>query len=185
MIELWIPVTIFAAFCQNLRSAVQKHLKGALSNTGATFSRFGYGLPVVFAYVLALRYGAGMAWPEPHATFVLYVLVGGAAQISATFLLVWLFSFRDFAVGTTYSKTEAVQAALFGLVILGDSLSLVGGTAIVVSLIGVMLLSSAKTGPQVAHAVVRLDGTDGLDRHPLRHALRDLGGRLPGGVALA
>ena len=59
MIELWIPITIFAAFCQNLRSAVQKHLKGSLSNTGATFSRFGYGFPVLVAYVLALHYGAG------------------------------------------------------------------------------------------------------------------------------
>ncbi len=146
MIELWIPITIFAAFCQNLRSAVQKHLKGALSDTGATFSRFGYGLPVVFAYVLALRYGAGMAWPEPNPTFAIYVLIGGAAQICATFLLVWLFSFRDFAVGTTYSKTEAVQAALFGLVILGDSLSLTGSIAIFISLIGVMLLSTAKSG---------------------------------------
>ena len=146
MIELWIPITIFAAFCQNLRSAVQKHLKGALSDTGATFSRFGYGLPVVFAYVLALRYGAGMAWPEPNPTFVLYILIGGAAQICATFLLVRLFSFRDFAVGTTYSKTEAVQAALFGLVILGDGLSLTGSIAIFVSLIGVMLLSTAKSG---------------------------------------
>ena len=146
MIELWVPITIFAAFCQNLRSAVQKHLKGVLSNTGATFSRFGYGLPVVFAYVLALRYGAGMAWPEPNPVFVIYILIGGATQICATFLLVWLFSFRDFAVGTTYSKTEAVQAALFGLVILGDGLSPAGTVAIAVSLVGVLLLSTAKTG---------------------------------------
>ena len=146
MIELWIPITIFAAFCQNLRSAVQKHLKGELSNAGATFSRFGYGLPVVFAYVLALRYGAGMAWPEPNPEFVIYGLIGGATQIGATFLLVWLFSFRDFAVGTTYSKTETVQAALFGLVILGDGVGLAGSIAIFVSLIGVMLLSTAKAG---------------------------------------
>ena len=146
MIELWVPITIFAAFCQNLRSAVQKHLKGVLSNTGATFSRFGYGIPVVLAYVLALHYGAGLAWPEPNLRFVIYGLIGGAAQIAATFLLVWLFSFRDFAVGTTYSKTETVQAALFGLVILGDGVGLAGSIGIFVSLIGVMLLSTAKSG---------------------------------------
>ena len=64
VIELWIPVTIFAAFCQNLRSAVQKHLKGVLSTAGATFSRFGYGVPVLAAYVLALHYGAGMTGPS-------------------------------------------------------------------------------------------------------------------------
>ncbi len=145
MIELWIPITIFAAFCQNLRSAVQKHLKGSLSNTGATFSRFGYGFPVLVVYVLALHYGAGMDWPEPNAAFVIYGLVGGVTQIGATFCLVWLFSFRDFAVGTTYSKTETVQAALFGLVILGDGVDLAGAVAIFVSLIGVMLLSTAKS----------------------------------------
>jgi len=145
VIELWIPITILAAFCQNLRSAVQKHLKGALSDTGATFSRFGYGFPVALAYALGLHYGAGMAWPEPGLEFVLFGLIGGAAQIGATFLLVWLFSFRDFAVGTTYSKTETVQAALFGLVILGDGVGLAGCVAIFVSLIGVMLLSTAKS----------------------------------------
>ena len=145
MIELWIPITIFAAFCQNLRSAVQKHLKGVLSNTGATFSRFGYGFPFLVVYVLALHYGAGMEWPEPNAAFVIYGLVGGVTQIGATFCLVWLFSFRDFAVGTTYSKTETVQAALFGLVILGDGVDLAGAVAIFVSLIGVMLLSTAKS----------------------------------------
>ena len=145
MIELWIPITILAAFCQNLRSAVQKHLKGVLSNSGATFSRFGYGFPFLVAYVLALHYGAGMEWPKPNATFVIYGLLGGVTQIGATFCLVWLFSFRDFAVGTTYSKTETVQAALFGLVILGDGVGLAAAVAIFISLIGVMLLSTAKS----------------------------------------
>ena len=145
MIELWIPITILAAFCQNLRSAVQKHLKGVLSNSGATFSRFGYGFPFLVVYVLALHYGAGMEWPKPNATFVIYGLLGGVTQIGATFCLVWLFSFRDFAVGTTYSKTETVQAALFGLVILGDGVGLAAAVAIFISLIGVMLLSTAKS----------------------------------------
>ena len=33
--ELWIPITIAAAFLQNLRSALQKHIKGRLSTAGA------------------------------------------------------------------------------------------------------------------------------------------------------
>ena len=37
VIELWIPITIFAAFMQNLRSALQKHIKGRLSTGGATY----------------------------------------------------------------------------------------------------------------------------------------------------
>ena len=43
--EFWIPITIAAAFLQNLRSTAQKHLKGVMGTTGATFVRFGFGLP--------------------------------------------------------------------------------------------------------------------------------------------
>ena len=40
LMELWVPITLAAAFMQNLRSALQKHLKGSLSTSGATFCRF-------------------------------------------------------------------------------------------------------------------------------------------------
>lgn len=145
MIELWIPITIGAAFLQNARSAVQKHLKGRLSTTGATFVRFGYGMPVAIVYVMILHFGIGLPWPEPNAMFGLYVVVGGLTQILATALLVYLFGFRNFAVGTAYSKTEAVQAAIFGFVILGDPLSMGAGTAILIGLVGVVLISVART----------------------------------------
>ena len=45
MIELWIPITVVAAFMQNLRSALQKHLKAKLSTGGATYVRFLFALP--------------------------------------------------------------------------------------------------------------------------------------------
>ena len=146
MFELWVPVTIAAAFLQNLRSALQKHLKGQLSTSGATFARFGYGLPVAIIYVLILHYAVGFAWPTPSLEFVAWTAVGGASQIAATALLVYLFGLRNFAVGTAYSKTETVQAAVFGAVFLGDSLSWPAILAIFISLVGVMAISLAKTG---------------------------------------
>ena len=109
----------------------------------------------------------------------------GSTQVGATFCLVWLFSFRDFAVGTTYSKTETVQAALFGLVILGDGVSLAAAVAIFVSLIGVMLLSTAKSELDWRRLWLGWTERTALDRHLLRHAVRRLRGRLPGGLALA
>ena len=42
---LWIPVTIAAAFFQNLRSSLQRHLKGKLSDMGATYVRFAFAWP--------------------------------------------------------------------------------------------------------------------------------------------
>ena len=143
--ELWIPITIAAAFFQNLRSALQKHLKGRLSNTGATFSRFAYAAPLAVLYVAALAALTGEELPRPHATFVAYTAVGGLAQITATALLLYSFSFRNFAVGTTYSKTETVQTAIFGILILGDPLGPGAAAAIVISLLGVMTISVAST----------------------------------------
>jgi drug/metabolite transporter (DMT)-like permease len=144
-LELWIPITIAAAFFQNLRSALQKHLKGRLTNTGATFSRFAYAAPLALLYVTVLAALTGEEVPRPHATFVLYAVVGGLAQITATALLLYSFSFRNFAVGTTYSKTETVQTAIFGILILGDPLGLGAAAAIVISLLGVMAISVAST----------------------------------------
>ena len=143
--DAWIPITIAAAFFQNLRSALQKHLKGRLSTTGATFSRFAYAAPLALVYVAALAVLTGHDLPWPNPTFIVYAVVGGLAQITATALLLYSFSFRNFAVGTTYSKTETVQTAIFGIVILGDPLGLGAAAAIVISLIGVMAISVART----------------------------------------
>ena len=64
------------------------------------------------------------------------------AQIGATLLLLHLFSLRNFAVGNTFAKTETVQAVLFGLVLLGDRVGALALAGIVVSLVGLVLLSA-------------------------------------------
>jgi len=150
--ETWVLITIAAAFLQNVRSTMQKHLKGVMGTTGATFVRFGFGLPFAFLY-LALLVWAGRSLPVPNGTFFLWALVGGLSQIAATFLLVHLFSFRNFAVGTAYSRTEPAQAALFGLVFLGEKAGPGAVVAIAVSVVGVMLISVARTALSVRSLV--------------------------------
>ncbi|MCG6114594.1 MAG: EamA family transporter [Mesorhizobium sp.] len=139
--ELWIPITIAAAFLQNLRSTAQKHLKGVMGTTGATFVRFGFGLPFATLFLLALHHLWALPYPAPGAIFAVWVIVGALTQIGATFLLIHLFSFRNFAVGTAYSRTEPAQAAVFGLVFLGESAGAGGLIAIAITVIGVMLIS--------------------------------------------
>ena len=90
--ELWIPITVAAAFLQNIRSAMQKHLKGVMGTTGATFVRFGFGFPFALGFVAVLHLVLGMPLPAWHGVFVFWALVGGVAQIAATLLLVYLFS---------------------------------------------------------------------------------------------
>jgi drug/metabolite transporter (DMT)-like permease len=142
--ELWIPITIAAAFLQNLRSALQKHLQGRLGTRGASFVRFGYGFPVAILYVVMLNRLGGFSFPVLNGPFVLWVVIGGLAQIFATIMLVHLFSLRNFAVGTAYSKTEPVQAAIFGFVLLGERLTAGAVAAIITGVIGVMLISMAR-----------------------------------------
>ena len=144
-VELWIPITIFAAFMQNLRSSLQKYLKGQLSTTGATFSRFAYAAPLAVLYVAGLVVFGGYALPKLTNEFVIYGVLGSVAQILGTATLVYIFSFRNFAVGTTFSKTETIQAAVFGIVVLGELISIEATVAILISLAGVVLISVSQS----------------------------------------
>jgi drug/metabolite transporter (DMT)-like permease len=143
--EIWILITVAAAFLQNVRSAMQKHLKGRLGTTGATFVRFGFGVPFALVYMGILALVLARPLPVPGADFFLWAVVGGIGQIAATFLLVHLFSFRNFAVGTAYSRTEPAQAAIFALVFLGERASAGTLVAIAISVAGVMIISVARS----------------------------------------
>lgn len=143
--ETWVVITVAAAFLQNVRSTLQKYLKGRIGTTGATFVRFGYGLPFAFLFLGILYYGAGYSLPRLHWAFAGWVVLAALAQIFAQALLIHLFSYRNFAVGTAYSRTEPAQAALFGLIFLSETVSWVVLLAIAISVAGVMLISVART----------------------------------------
>lgn len=102
-------------------------------------------MPFALAYLGFLHGVLGRPLPVPNMSFAVWAMVETMAQIAATFLLVHLFSFRNFAVGTAYSRTEPAQAALFALIFVGESVN--GGTlaAIAISVAGVMLISVART----------------------------------------
>ena len=107
-------------------------------------------------YVWALNEWGGMAYPAVNTKFLVYCVLGGLSQIIFTGLLVWLFSFRNFAVGTTFSKTETVQVALLGFLLLGDTLSTGAILAIFISVMGVMAMSVAQTNISVRSLFVGL-----------------------------
>lgn len=143
-LEIWIAITIGAAFLQNIRSSFQKHLKGKIGTTGATFVRFGFGLPVAAFYVAILVWVGGYELPPLNGTFAMWVCIAAMAQIGAQACLVALFAWRNFTVGTAYSRTEPVFAALFALVFVGEILPLIGLVAVIVTVVGVMLISVAR-----------------------------------------
>ncbi len=118
--------------------------------------RFGFGMPFVLLLVAVLHYLVGYAMPPISSKFLGWMVIGALSQIGATFLLVHLFSFRNFAVGTAYSRTEPAQAAVFGLLLLGESISVPAVIAIAICVVGVMLISVARTTISLASLITSL-----------------------------
>lgn len=145
--SLWVPVTIAAASFQTVRFMLQKSLSTVkLTAAGATFARFAYSLPLaVFALTIALLV-TGYSLPSLTAWFWLYAMVGGTAQILATICVVALFKQRNFAVGITFKKTEVIQTAIVGFLVLGDQISNGALLAIILGLAAVLLLSKSPEG---------------------------------------
>ncbi|ARE39626.1 putative transmembrane protein [Rhodovulum sp. P5] len=140
----WIPITLFAAFVQNLRFMLQKHLKATrLSTGGATFARFVFSAPLAFVIVAVYMAVTGQGVPHLSLRFWTLAMAGGLSQIVATMCVVALFAHRNFAVGITFKKTEVLQTALVSLIVLGEGVSVPGLFAILVGFVGVILLSDA------------------------------------------
>jgi drug/metabolite transporter (DMT)-like permease len=141
-LELWVLLSVGAAFLQNLRSALQKSLTGKVDVIGATYARFLFAAPLAAVLAAALIAAQGAA-PGLTAAFVGWAILGGAGQITAQVLLLQLFKLRNFAVGNAFARTESVQAAILGAVLLGDWLSPAATAGILISATGVVLLSTA------------------------------------------
>lgn len=142
----WIAFSLTAALFQTWRTAMQQKLRGQLSVNAAAVVRYLYGVPVG-ALLLALYWSAfGGVAPSFSTWFLLLCALGGLGQILGTNLLIMAFGYRNFAVGTAYSKTEAVQAAIIALVLLDEHLSPLSWFGIGVSVAGVLYLSLAGRG---------------------------------------
>ena len=138
---LWIPASIFAAAAQVGRNAIQRSLTEQLGTIGATQVRFLYGFPfaVLFAGLALLVTGSSI--PRTDLSFVLFTLAGAISQILATALMLAAMRQRAFVVVTAWTKTEPVQVALFGLIVLGDTLSVLAMVAIVIATVGVTIMA--------------------------------------------
>jgi drug/metabolite transporter (DMT)-like permease len=162
---LWIPVTVSAALFQCWRTAMQQKLRHLLSVNGAGFVRFLYGAPTALVLFIASLIGTGLPVPQPNAAFLFHCAAGGLLQILATNLLILSFGYRNFAVGTAYSKTETAQSAIVALIVLHEVLKPVSWLGICIGLAGVMTLSLAGRGlrpADLARATVQPAALAGL-----------------------
>lgn len=142
----WVPITLVAALFQTWRTALQQRLRGQLSVGTAGLVRYLYAIPVGLLLLLSYWTASGAVLPPPTLAFILACGSAGLAQVLGTSLLIMAFGHRNFAVGTAYSKTDAVQAALMSWLLLGEALAPVAWVGIGVGLCGVLTLSLAGRG---------------------------------------
>jgi drug/metabolite transporter (DMT)-like permease len=138
---IWIPITLAAAAFQTARNALQRSLTGALTPLGATYTRFLFGFPFAALWAAGVFAVTGAPAAAPGPEFLGWAALGGVAQIFGTAFLMKLFTLRNFSTGIAFSKSEILQVALFGIVVLGDAISLRAAAAIAVATAGLVLLS--------------------------------------------
>jgi drug/metabolite transporter (DMT)-like permease len=148
---LWLPIVLWAALAQTARNAAQRSLVAHAGTLGATLARFLYGIPFAALWVATLHLLPVTAAPPPHfhAAYFAWLVLGALGQLAATAFLLSAMKERNFVVGVAYSKTDALQVALFAALFLRE---LPGGwtlVAIALATAGVVMLSL----PQKAVAV--------------------------------
>tara|TARA_Y100000766_G_scaffold133265_1_gene114733 strand:+ start:45 stop:947 length:903 start_codon:yes stop_codon:yes gene_type:complete len=138
----WAIFAVLAAFFQNLRTSLQKKLNKNLSIVASTYVRFAFALPFALI-VFIFNFGNFdiISTVLNQSNFFYYTFLGSVIQITFTITLLYLFRFSNFVVGTSLSKTEVIQIAIFEYIILKDKLNLFGVLGIIIATIGVIMIS--------------------------------------------
>src|SRR5580700_7791827 len=138
---VWIPVTLLASSAQTLRNAMQRDLIGALGAVGAAQVRFLFGLPFAALFLLGLMAATGFDAPALTTPNLAWTAFGAVSQVIATAMMLAAMRTKSFVVAVAYTKTEAAQIALFGLVALNDPPTVALIVAIALATIGVALMA--------------------------------------------
>ena len=140
----WIYFTLLAATMQAVRTAGQKQLGTKLNTMAASGVRYIFALPFGFLYLYFVSQYTQVELPKLNQQFIIYALIACAAQIIGTACLVAAFKYRNFAVSSSLSKTEAVQIAVIGAILFSSPLSALGWFSVIISAVGVFFLSKVK-----------------------------------------
>jgi drug/metabolite transporter (DMT)-like permease len=144
IIEAWVLWTLLAAGMQSVRTAGQKRLAEVVSPLTATLVRYLFGLPFAWLYLAFLAEQRNWQFPDLNPVFLWSGFLAGILQIGATILLVRLFAMRNFAVGTTFVRSEILLTALIGIAFFTEQISLLGWIAMFASVGGLILISVAR-----------------------------------------
>jgi drug/metabolite transporter (DMT)-like permease len=138
---LWAVFTVIAAAAQTIRNATQRELTATLGTVGATHVRFLFGFPFAILFLGGVMLAHGRGLPPFPPVYWPWLVASAVTQIGATALMLAAMGERSFVVTIAYIKTEPVQVALFGLILLGDKVTVPMALAIMVATAGVVVTS--------------------------------------------
>ncbi len=145
----WILAAIFAAACQTGRSAFQKNMISKLGEYGAAYIRFCYALPFTTLIWLTWISIPGNNIPDLSVYSIVMCLVGSIFQVLFTYVLMKVFSHKNFATGIAFSKTEVILIAGLEIILLSAAFSISIMFGIILGVISVLLLSYAKKADSI------------------------------------
>lgn len=155
MESIWIWASVSAAFFQALRYAGLKVLNQRLSTQVTTYTRILFTLPLLIVYFAAVLWWTGEPLPPLSRGLVLYSAAAAIAQFVGTVLLVRLFQLGNFAVATLIIKADVIMTALIGTAFFSEAITPIGWIAIIVTMFGVIVISSGRPGPAADGAASR------------------------------
>ncbi|AUJ68426.1 DMT family transporter [Pseudoalteromonas sp. NC201] len=138
---MWILFTLLAAFSQAWRNAFQSKLSESASTASVTLARFILASPLAGLYLWSLYQITPAESLVINDDFLAFVLGASVMQIIATGLMVVLFKQNNYAIGAGLAKSEALVAAILGVLFFGSSLTLLGWFGVFIGAIAVLLLS--------------------------------------------
>ncbi|MEJ1159265.1 EamA family transporter [Prosthecomicrobium sp. N25] len=122
--SLWIWLTLGAVGFQTLRNAMHRVAAATLPVASATTVRFIFALPFAAAFFAAVLAGTGRPPLAPTPGFVGFVILGAVVQTLGSGLMLLAMRERSFVVTIALTKTEPIQVALFGFVLMGERVGL-------------------------------------------------------------
>lgn len=160
---MWIWFTLLAATAQAGRNAFQKQLSVNVPVLGVTLARFFYAVPLASIY-LYLLYQRDPSLEMPNFPPLFYVYIAGAAiaQILATSLMVALFRLKNYAIGVGLAKSEAVIAAILGVLFFGVEISMLGWLGVVIGGVAIFLMTGSGNLRQLSWKTLYLGIASGL-----------------------
>jgi drug/metabolite transporter (DMT)-like permease len=145
MDSVWIWASVAAAFFQALRYAGLKVLNQRLSTQVTTYVRILFTLPVLSAYLVGVLWWTGEPLPALSRGLVVYCGIAAIAQFVGTVLVVRLFQLGNFAVATLIIKADVIMTALIGTAFFSEAITPIGWVAIVVTMLGVVVISAGRS----------------------------------------